>query len=385
VHALAEVVLMWSLADETPEGRSIVQLAEARYRLVRFDMPGAVLVPFAAQTRMRGVDWDGRSIRKGAVDSVRRWVEEQGREVPSDAGAIVEQIALGGGTPLLVADGPHCLGVVHLKDTVKPGIARRFAEMRAMGIRTVMITGDNRLTAAAIASEAGVDEYVAAATPEEKMAPIWAEQASGELVAMTGDGTNNAPALTQADIGLAMNTGTPAAKEAGNMVDLDPDPTKFLDVVAIGKQLLITGCADDLLCRQRRGQVLRHRTRHVRRGLPTPPAPERDGALELSFGDPQRRHLNAIIIVILIPLALRGVRFRAMDAQAILRRNVFIYGIGGLLAPFVGIKLIDLIVVALGRALRGSALLGREDAPGIAASHWMIERGMTTAAEFSHS
>src|ERR1700736_1625397 len=238
--SLAEVVLLSSLADETPEGRSIVTLAEEHYGLTRLDMPDAELVAFTAQTRMSGIEWQGRSIRKGAGDSVRRWVEEQGGQVPPDLAAIVERIATTGGTPLVVAEGASILGVIHLKDTVKTGIAAKFAEMRAMGIKTIMITGDNPLTAAAIAAEAGVDEFTAEATPEEKMARIRKEQAGGNLVAMTGDGTNDAPALAQADVGVAMNTGTQAAKEAGNMVDLDSDPTKLMDIVEIGKQLLIT-------------------------------------------------------------------------------------------------------------------------------------------------
>ena len=348
-RALAEVVLASSLADETPEGRSIVDLIHERYGLDRFDMDGATLVPFTAQTRMSGVEWEDRSIRKGAVDSVRRWVEEQGGQVPDDVGPVVERIGRGGGTPLLVAEGRRCVGVVHLKDTVKPGIAERFAQMRAMGIRTVMITGDNPLTAAAIAAEAGVDEYMAEATPEEKMARIKAEQSGGELVAMTGDGTNDAPALAQADVGVAMNTGTQAAKEAGNMVDLDSDPTKLLDVVAIGKQLLITrgalttfSVANDvakyfaIVPAMFEGVFPQLRTLNVM-GLSNPHSAILSAVI-----------FNAIIIVLLIPLALRGVKFRAMDAQGILRRNVFVYGIGGVLAPFVGIKLIDLVVSALG-------------------------------------
>src|SRR5580704_1686231 len=237
---LASVVLLSSLADETPEGRSIVELAEERYGLTPVGMPDAELVPFTAQTRMSGIEWQGRSIRKGAGDSVRRWVEDQGGQIPADLAPIVERIATTGGTPLVVAEGRQILGVIHLKDTVKTGIAAKFAEMRAMGIKTIMITGDNPLTAAAIAAEAGVDEFMAEATPEEKMARIRREQAGGNLVAMTGDGTNDAPALAQADVGVAMNTGTQAAKEAGNMVDLDSDPTKLMDIVEIGKQLLIT-------------------------------------------------------------------------------------------------------------------------------------------------
>jgi K+-transporting ATPase ATPase B chain len=298
---------------------------------------------------MSGVEWHDRSILKGAVDSVRRWVEAQGGQVPADVDPVVERIAQGGGTPLLVAEGPRCVGVVHLKDTVKPGIAERFSEMRAMGIRTVMITGDNPLTAAAIAAEAGVDEYMAEATPEQKMARIRSEQSGGELVAMTGDGTNDAPALAQADVGLAMNTGTQAAKEAGNMVDLDSDPSKLLDVVAIGKQLLIT-----------RGALTTFSVANdVAKYFAIVPAmfegvfPRLRALNVMGLSNPHSAILsavvfNAIIIVILIPLALRGVKFRAMDGQSILRRNVFVYGIGGVIAPFVGIKLIDLVMSALG-------------------------------------
>src|SRR5581483_1810468 len=235
-EALGEVVLLSSLADETPEGRSIVELASSRYGLEPRDMPGAELVPFTAQTRMSGIEWQGRSIRKGAADSVRRWVEEQGGDAPDGLAAIVDGISVHGGSSLVVAEGKKILGVIHLKDTIKEGMVERFAEMRTMGIRTVMITGDNPLTAKAIADEAGVDDFLAEATPEDKMARIKAEQAGGNLVAMTGDGTNDAPALAQADVGVAMNTGTQAAKEAGNMVDLDSNPTKLLEIVEIGKQ-----------------------------------------------------------------------------------------------------------------------------------------------------
>jgi K+-transporting ATPase ATPase B chain len=346
---LADVVLLSSLADETPEGRSIVDLTEERYGLRPVETPGAVLVPFTAQTRMSGIEWEGRSIRKGAADSVRRWVLDQGGAIPSDLPPIVERIAETGGTPLVVADGPRCLGVIHLKDTVKVGIAQRFADMRAMGIRTIMITGDNPLTAAAIAAEAGVDEFMAEATPEQKMARIRAEQAGGELVAMTGDGTNDAPALAQADVGVAMNTGTQAAKEAGNMVDLDSDPTKLLDVVAIGKQLLITrgslttfSIANDVA---KYFAIIPAMFQGVYPALRTINLTKLDNAHSAILS---AVIFNAIIIVLLIPLALRGVRFKAMDAQAILRRNILVYGIGGVIAPFVGIKLIDLVVAGLG-------------------------------------
>jgi K+-transporting ATPase ATPase B chain len=346
---LAQVVLLSSLADETPEGRSIVSLAEARYGLVPVDMPDAELVPFTAQTRMSGIEWQGRSIRKGAADAVRRWVEERGGQVPPDLAPAVEGIARDGGTPLVVAEGATVLGVIHLKDTVKTGIATKFAEMRAMGIKTIMITGDNPLTAAAIAKEAGVDEFMAEATPEEKMARIRKEQAGGNLVAMTGDGTNDAPALAQADVGVAMNTGTQAAKEAGNMVDLDSDPTKLMDIVEVGKQLLIT-----------RGSLTTFSVcNDVAKYFAIVPAmfqgvfPSLKTLNVMKLDNPHSAILsavifNAIIIVLLIPLALRGVKFKAMGAQAILRRNILIYGVGGIIAPFIGIKLIDLVIAALG-------------------------------------
>ena len=346
---LAEVVLLSSLADETPEGRSIVELAETRYDLEPEDVSDAELVPFTAQTRMSGIEWHGRSIRKGAADSVRRWVEEQGGQVPPDLAPVVERISQDGGTPLTVAEGDTVLGVIHLKDTVKTGIAERFAEMRALGIRTVMITGDNPLTAAAIAREAGVDEFMAEATPEDKMARIRSEQLGGNLVAMTGDGTNDAPALAQADVGVAMNTGTQAAKEAGNMVDLDSDPTKLIDVVEIGKQLLITrgslttfSIANDvakyfaIVPAMFQGVFPALKTLNIM-GLQNPHSAILSAVI-----------FNAVIIVVLIPLALRGVKFKAMAASAILRRNLLIYGLGGLIAPFIGIKLIDILISALG-------------------------------------
>ncbi|HVN51164.1 MAG TPA: potassium-transporting ATPase subunit KdpB, partial [Acidimicrobiales bacterium] len=346
---LAAVSLLSSLADETPEGRSIVSLAEDGYGLVPVDMPGAELIPFTAQTRMSGIEWEGRSIRKGAADSVQRWVVEQGGTEPSDLEGIVESIARTGGTPLVVAEGAEVLGVIHLKDTVKTGISAKFDEMRAMGIRTVMITGDNPITAAAIAKEAGVDDFLAEATPEDKMARIKTEQAGGKLVAMTGDGTNDAPALAQADVGVAMNTGTQAAKEAGNMVDLDSNPTKLLEIVEIGKQLLIT-----------RGALTTFSIANdVGKYFAIIPAmfvgvfPQLDKLNIMKLSNPHSAILsavifNAIIIVLLIPLALRGVKFRAANAQAILRRNILIYGVGGVIAPFVGIKLIDIVLTALG-------------------------------------
>jgi K+-transporting ATPase ATPase B chain len=348
-ETLADAAQLSSLADETPEGRSIVVLAKERYGLRERELLGATLVPFTAQTRMSGVDIGDRSIRKGATDSVRRWVEEQGGTVPAGLEPIVEQIAKSGGTPLAVANAQGVLGVIHLKDVVKEGIAERFAEMRRMGIRTVMITGDNPLTAAAIAKEAGVDDFLAEATPEDKMALIKKEQQGGALVAMTGDGTNDAPALAQADVGVAMNTGTQAAKEAGNMVDLDSNPTKLIEIVEIGKQLLITrgslttfSIANDvakyfaIIPAMFMGVFTPLKTLNIMR-LDNPHSAILSAVI-----------FNALIIVMLIPLALRGVKFRALGAAAVLRRNLLIYGVGGLIAPFVGIKLIDLVVSALG-------------------------------------
>jgi potassium-transporting ATPase ATP-binding subunit len=348
-RTLAEVVLLSSLSDETPEGRSIVTLAETRYGLAAVDMPGAELVPFTAQTRMSGIEWQGRSIRKGAADAVQRWVTEQGGQVPADMTPVVERIANDGGTPLVVAEGNRALGVIHLKDTVKQGIAARFEEMRALGIRTIMITGDNPLTAAAIAREAGVDDFMAEATPEDKMERCRREQAGGNLVAMTGDGTNDAPALAVADVGVAMNTGTQAAKEAGNMVDLDSDPTKLMDIVEIGKQLLIT--RGSLTTFSIANDVAKYFAIIPAMFAGVFPALNRLNIMKLS--NPHTAILsaviyNAIIIVILIPLALRGVKFKAMGASAILRRNILIYGVGGIIAPFILIKLIDVLLTALG-------------------------------------
>ena len=348
-HELAAAAMLSSLADETPEGRSIVELAENHYGEVAPEVPAADLVPFTAQTRMSGLDMEGRSIRKGAADSVRRWVEGQGGTSPHELAPIVEAISKGGGTPLVVAEGTRVLGVIHLKDVVKPGIAEKFVEMRKMGIRTVMITGDNPLTAAAIAAEAGVDDFLAEATPEDKMALIKKEQSGGHLVAMTGDGTNDAPALAQADVGVAMNSGTQAAKEAGNMVDLDSTPTKLIDIVEIGKQLLIT-----------RGSLTTFSiTNDIAKFFAIIPAmflgvfPALHTLNIMHLSSPHSAILsavifNALIIVALIPLALRGVKFRAAGAAAVLRRNLLIYGLGGLIIPFIGIKLIDLIITALG-------------------------------------
>jgi K+-transporting ATPase ATPase B chain len=346
---VADAAHLASLADETPEGRSVVALARERFEVDdhRLDTDH-VFVPFTAQTRMSGLDIDGRQIRKGAGESVKRWVVEQGGEVPPDLDAIVERVSRAGSTPLVVADGRQVLGVIELKDVVKQGIREKFDEMRQMGIRTVMITGDNPLTAAAIAEEAGVDDFLAEATPEAKMALIKAEQEGGKLVAMTGDGTNDAPALAQADVGVAMNTGTTAAKEAGNMVDLDSNPTKLIDVVEIGKQLLIT-----------RGSLTTFSIANdVAKYFAIIPAlfvvayPQLAPLNIMRLHSPQSAVLsavifNALVIVALIPLALRGVKFRAAGSASILRRNVFIYGLGGIAVPFFFIKLIDLALVAL--------------------------------------
>jgi K+-transporting ATPase ATPase B chain len=352
---LADASMLSSLADETPEGRSIVALAEDRHRVGQRDLAGATLVPFTAQTRMSGVDLDGRRIRKGAADSVRKWVEAQGGTAPEAMDTIAHGIAAEGGTPLAVAEADdraglvRVLGVIQLKDIVKSGMRERFDELRAMGIRTIMITGDNPLTARAIAEEAGVDDFLAEATPEDKMALIRREQAGGRLVAMTGDGTNDAPALAQADVGVAMNTGTQAAKEAGNMIDLDSNPTKLIEVVEVGKQLLIT-----------RGSLTTFSIANdVAKYFAIIPAmflgvfPQLDELNVMSLESPRSAILsavifNALVIVALIPLALRGVRFRAAGAAQVLRRNLLVYGLGGLVVPFIGIKLIDLVIVTMG-------------------------------------
>ncbi|MDP9885803.1 K+-transporting ATPase ATPase B chain [Sinomonas atrocyanea] len=354
-----EAARLSSLADETPEGRSIVDLAGERGaagpgldELFRLRDGQVMAVEFTAMTRMSGLDDGGRRYRKGAASAVARWVRELGGDVPPGVRDDVDAIAGGGGTPLVVAtdDGgrPRVLGTVHLADVVKPGIADRFAALRRMGIRTVMITGDNRLTAAAIAKEAGVDDYLAEATPEDKLTRIRAEQKAGQLVAMTGDGTNDAPALAAADVGVAMNSGTQAAKEAANMVDLDSDPTKLIDVVAIGKQLLITrgslttfSVANDVA---KYFAIIPALFVAVFPGL---------GVLNImGLTSPKSAILaavvfNAIIIVLLVPLALRGVRYRAVSAQQALRRNLLIYGVGGIIAPFIGIKIIDLLLAVV--------------------------------------
>ncbi|MCM1940085.1 potassium-transporting ATPase subunit KdpB [Streptomyces sp. G3] len=349
---VADAAQLSSLADETPEGRSVVVLAKEKYGLRerhQGELVGAEWVAFTAQTRMSGVDVDGRKVRKGAAGSVVAWVEERGGTVAGDVEAAVRGISEAGGTPLLVAvedgRGARVLGVIHLKDVVKHGMRERFAQLRRMGIRTVMITGDNPLTARAIADEAGVDDFLAEATPEDKMALIKREQAGGKLVAMTGDGTNDAPALAQADVGVAMNTGTSAAKEAGNMVDLDSDPTKLIEIVEIGKQLLITRGA--LTTFSIANDVAKYFA--IIPALFAAVHPGLDRLNIMGLSSPSSAILsavifNALIIVVLVPLALRGVRYRPMSADRLLRRNLAVYGLGGLIAPFLGIKLIDLIV-----------------------------------------
>ncbi|WP_328336871.1 potassium-transporting ATPase subunit KdpB [Streptomyces violaceus] len=349
---VADAAQLSSLADETPEGRSIVVLAKEKYGLRERDqgeLAGAEWIAFTAQTRMSGVDVDERRIRKGAAGSVTAWVGEQGGTVAEDAGAIVNRVSEAGGTPLLVAiedaDEARVLGVIHLKDVVKDGMRERFEELRRMGIKTVMITGDNPLTAKAIAEEAGVDDFLAEATPEDKMALIKREQAGGKLVAMTGDGTNDAPALAQADVGVAMNTGTSAAKEAGNMVDLDSNPTKLIEIVEIGKQLLITRGA--LTTFSIANDVAKYFA--IIPALFAAVYPGLDKLNIMGLSSPDSAILsavvfNALIIIALVPLSLKGVRYRPVSADKLLRRNLTIYGIGGLIAPFVGIKIIDLLI-----------------------------------------
>ncbi len=348
---LADAAQLASLADETPEGRSIVILAKEKFELRerKVEELGAVFIPFSAQTRMSGVDLDGRKIRKGADDTIFAFVEAHGGKVPERVKNEVDAIATSGGTPLVVAEGGRALGVIRLKDIVKGGIRERFAELRRMGIKTVMITGDNPLTAAAIAAEAGVDDFLAQATPETKMKLIKHYQQGGRLVAMTGDGTNDAPALAQADVALAMNSGTQAAKEASNMVDLDSNPTKLLETVEIGKQLLMT-----------RGALTTFSiSNDVAKYFAILPAafattyPALDALNLMHLASPQSAVMsavifNALIIIALIPLALRGVRYRPLAAALLLRRNLVVYGLGGLIVPFIGIKAIDLLLTALG-------------------------------------
>jgi K+-transporting ATPase ATPase B chain len=347
---LADAAQLSSLPDETPEGRSIVVLAKEKYGLRGRDLSAhaAQFVAFTAQTRMSGVNFDGRVIRKGAADAIERYLSENGAVFPKEVRGTVETIARSGGTPLVVAENNRALGVVHLKDIVKGGMRERFVQLRAMGIRTVMITGDNPLTAAAIAREAGVDDFLAQATPKDKMDLIKKEQSQGKLVAMTGDGTNDAPALAQADVGVAMNTGTQAAKEAGNMVDLDSNPTKLLEIVEIGKQLLMT-----------RGSLTTFSIANdVAKYFAIIPAmfagtfPVLNALNIMHLATPQSAVLsavifNALIIIALIPLALRGVQYKAMSAASLLRRNLLLYGAGGVIVPFIGIKIIDLIIRAL--------------------------------------
>jgi potassium-transporting ATPase ATP-binding subunit len=350
---LADAAQLSSLADETPEGRSVVVLAKERHALRGRELQPheAHFIPFTAQTRMSGVDYDGREIRKGAVDAIEKYIDGDGAPASPELRATVERISRSGGTPLVVAVNRRPLGVIYLKDIVKGGMKERFDQLRAMGIRTVMITGDNPLTAAAIAREAGVDDFLAEAKPEDKMALIKREQAEGKLVAMTGDGTNDAPALAQADVGVAMNTGTQAAKEAGNMVDLDSNPTKLIEVVEIGKQLLMT-----------RGALTTFSIANdAAKYFAIIPAmfagafPVLDALNVMRLATPQSAILsavifNALIIIALVPLALRGVKYRPLSAASLLRRNLLVYGLGGVVVPFVGIKLIDVMIVALGLA-----------------------------------
>ncbi|RZU42317.1 potassium-transporting ATPase subunit KdpB [Edaphobacter modestus] len=347
---LADAAQLSSLPDETPEGRSIVVLAKEKYGLRGRELGqmNAEFVPFSATTRMSGIEVDGRSIRKGAVDAISRYLQEHGSQLPAAVRSAVEEIARSGGTPLVVAENDQALGVIHLKDVVKGGMRERFEQLRAMGIRTIMITGDNPLTAAAIAREAGVDDFLAEAKPKDKMDLIKREQGEGKLVAMTGDGTNDAPALAQADVGVAMNSGTQAAKEAGNMVDLDSNPTKLIEIVAIGKQLLMT-----------RGALTTFSiSNDVAKYFAIIPAmfagvfPVLNALNIMHLHNAESAVLsavifNALIIVALIPLALRGVKYRPMSAAALLQRNLLVYGLGGIIVPFIGIKLIDMIIVAI--------------------------------------
>jgi K+-transporting ATPase ATPase B chain len=349
---LADAAQLSSLADETPEGRSIVVLAKSGYGLRERhtgELPHATFVEFTAQTRMSGVDVDGRQVRKGAAGAVNAWISQHGGTTDPQLGEIVDGISASGGTPLVVAETMNGkarpLGVIHLKDVVKEGMRERFDQMRAMGIRTVMITGDNQLTAKAIAEEAGVDDFLAEATPEDKMALIKKEQEGGRLVAMTGDGTNDAPALAQADVGVAMNSGTSAAKEAGNMVDLDSNPTKLIEIVEIGKQLLIT--RGSLTTFSIANDVAKYFA--ILPALFAAAYPGLDKLNIMGLHSPQSAIVsaivfNALVIVALVPLALRGVRYKPSSASAMLRRNLLIYGIGGLISPFIGIKLLDLVI-----------------------------------------
>jgi K+-transporting ATPase ATPase B chain len=349
---LAEAAQMSSLADETPEGRSIVVLAKG-FGIREHDFAGHEpnFVPFTAQTRMSGVDYNGTRLRKGAGDAIETWVAEEGGRAPAELAAQLDRIGREGGTPLAVARNERVLGVIYLKDVVKEGMRARFDQLRAMGIRTIMVTGDNKLTAAKIAEEAGVDDFLAEATPERKLELIKEQQSDGRLIAMTGDGTNDAPALAQADVGVAMNTGTQAAREAGNMVDLDSNPTKLIEIVEVGKQLLITRGA--LTTFSIANDVAKYFAILPAMFATTYALAGHSGPLDalnvMSLGTPQSAILsavifNALIIPLLIPLSLRGVRYRPIGATALLRRNILIYGLGGLIVPFIGIKGIDLIV-----------------------------------------
>jgi K+-transporting ATPase ATPase B chain len=345
---LADAAQLSSLADETPEGRSVVVLAKERYGLRGRHIPEHAFIPFSAYTRMSGVDVDGRELRKGATEAIVKFVLERGGLIPASFQELSDRISRNGGTPLAVADGPRILGVIHLKDIVKGGMKERIAQLRRMGIRSIMITGDNPLTAAAIASEAGVDDFLAQATPKDKLDYIKKEQLAGRLVAMSGDGTNDAPALAQADVGVAMNTGTMAAKEAGDMVDLDSNPTKLIEIVAIGKQLLITRGA--LTTFSIANDIAKYFAIIPAMFMATYPAL---GALNImGLHTPQSAVLsavifNALIIIVLIPLALRGVKYRPLDAASLLRRNLLIYGVGGVIAPFPGIWVIDRLLALL--------------------------------------
>jgi K+-transporting ATPase ATPase B chain len=350
---LADAAQLSSLADETPEGRSIVVLAKEKYGMRGRELAPheAKFIPFTAQTRMSGVDYDSRIIRKGATDAIEKYIGKNGGASPRELKEITERISRQGGTPLVVAENNKALGVIYLKDIVKGGMVERFKQLRTMGIKTIMITGDNPLTAASIAAEAGVDDFLAQATPEDKMALIRKEQADGKLVAMTGDGTNDAPALAQADVAVAMNTGTQAAKEAGNMVDLDSNPTKLIEIVEIGKQLLMT-----------RGALTTFSIANdVAKYFAIIPAmfsiafPVLNALNIMHLRTPESAILsavifNALIIIALIPLALRGVKYRALPAPTLLRRNLWIYGFGGVIIPFIGIKIIDVMIHAMGLA-----------------------------------
>ena len=352
-QALADAAQLASLADETPEGRSIVVLAKQKFQLRGRDLgtTAHVFHKFSAQTRMSGVDLEGRHLRKGAADALRKLVTEQSGAWPGRVNEIVDTIARTGATPIVVADGPHVLGVIELRDVVKGGIRERFAELRQMGIKTIMVTGDNRLTAAAIAAEAGVDDFLAEATPEKKLELIRSNQAEGRLVAMCGDGTNDAPALAQADVAVAMNTGTQAAKEAGNMVDLDSNPTKLIEIVDVGKQMLVTRGA--LTTFSIANDVSKYFAIIPAAFAGTYPALDALNIMQLET--PQSAILsavifNAIVIPLLVPLALRGVKTRAASAATLLRRNLLIYGLGGIVVPFAGIKAVDLFLAAIGAA-----------------------------------